>query len=105
MKWGGALRADRARPETQERSLLRRRRGGGPRQRVTTAVPATTSCRGWVSRFQTTAGSTSSISTVRTTARSSIGPGFVAATHSGCSYCTLTASCPAQLRGKAVTDD
>ncbi|AVM01426.1 ATP-dependent DNA helicase [Gordonia iterans] len=45
------------------------------------------------------------IGVVRTAARSSIGPGFVAATHSGCSYCTLTASCPAQLRGKAVTDD
>ncbi len=45
------------------------------------------------------------ISVVRGAARASIGPGFVAATNSGCQHCSLATSCPVQLRGKAVTDD
>lgn len=45
------------------------------------------------------------IGVVRSAARASIGPGFVAAANPGCQHCSLTASCPAQLRGKAVTDD
>src|SRR5699024_9414388 len=50
-----------------------RRAGSGGGQTVTTAVPAATSCRGWESRFQTTAGSSRSISAVRTAARRIIG--------------------------------
>lgn len=45
------------------------------------------------------------IGVVRRAARASIGPGFVAATNPGCQHCGLVTSCPAQLRGKAVTDD
>ncbi|UQE74304.1 ATP-dependent helicase [Gordonia sp. PP30] len=45
------------------------------------------------------------IGVVRRAARASIGPGFVAAVNPGCQHCALTTSCPAQLRGKAVTDD
>ncbi|MFC0314058.1 ATP-dependent helicase [Gordonia phosphorivorans] len=45
------------------------------------------------------------VGVVRRAARASVGPGFVAATNSGCQHCGLVTSCPAQLRGKAVIDD
>ena len=44
-------------------------------------------------------------SVVRRAARSAIGPVFSATPNSGCTHCGLSTSCPAQLRGKAVTDD
>lgn len=42
---------------------------------------------------------------VRRAAASSVGPVFEATPNSGCGHCSLHAACPAQLRGKAVTDD
>ncbi|MGB6040898.1 MAG: PD-(D/E)XK nuclease family protein, partial [Gordonia sp. (in: high G+C Gram-positive bacteria)] len=45
------------------------------------------------------------IGVVRNAAQASIGPVFTATPNSGCSHCGLVASCPAQLRGKAVIDD
>ncbi|GGF25724.1 ATP-dependent helicase [Williamsia phyllosphaerae] len=45
------------------------------------------------------------IEVVRSAARASIGPRFVATINPGCGHCGLAASCPATLRGKAVTDD
>ncbi|WP_288338360.1 ATP-dependent DNA helicase [uncultured Gordonia sp.] len=42
---------------------------------------------------------------VRRAARSGIGPVFEATPNPGCAHCALVTSCPAQLRGKAVTDD
>ena len=45
------------------------------------------------------------IGVVRKAARASVGPVFTATPNPGCGHCALTASCPAQLRGKAVTDD
>ncbi|MGZ8176632.1 ATP-dependent helicase [Williamsia sp. SKLECPSW1] len=42
---------------------------------------------------------------VREAARRSAGPRFVATVNAGCVRCPLTASCPASLAGKAVTDD
>ncbi|MGC5247355.1 ATP-dependent helicase [Gordonia sp. DT219] len=42
---------------------------------------------------------------VRRAARSGIGPVFEATINPGCAHCALATSCPAQLRGKAVTDD
>ncbi|GAC56380.1 putative ATP-dependent DNA helicase [Gordonia hirsuta DSM 44140 = NBRC 16056] len=45
------------------------------------------------------------ISVVRAAARASVGPRFVATVNPGCAHCGLAASCPAQLRGKAVCDD
>jgi RecB family exonuclease len=45
------------------------------------------------------------VSVVRHAARSGIGPEFRATPNAGCAHCGLVTSCPAQLRGKAVTDD
>ncbi|WP_328858536.1 ATP-dependent helicase [Williamsia herbipolensis] len=45
------------------------------------------------------------IGLVRSAARASVGPRFVATVNSGCVRCPLTASCPASIAGKAVTDD
>ncbi|MFT4087471.1 MAG: ATP-dependent DNA helicase [Gordonia sp. (in: high G+C Gram-positive bacteria)] len=45
------------------------------------------------------------IGVVRNAARASMGPRFAATLNSGCQHCSLATSCPAQLRGKAVTDD
>ncbi|GAA1480056.1 ATP-dependent DNA helicase AdnA [Gordonia sinesedis] len=45
------------------------------------------------------------IAVVRAAARASIGPVFPATPNDGCAHCALTTSCPAQLSGKAVTDD
>lgn len=42
---------------------------------------------------------------VRDAARRSAGPRFLATVNPGCVRCPLTASCPASLAGKAVTDD
>lgn len=42
---------------------------------------------------------------VRDAARRSAGPTFLATVNPGCVRCPLTASCPASLAGKAVTDD
>ncbi|MFT4126715.1 MAG: ATP-dependent DNA helicase [Gordonia sp. (in: high G+C Gram-positive bacteria)] len=45
------------------------------------------------------------VGVVRRAARASIGPVFAATPNPGCPHCALVTSCPAQLRGKAVTDD
>ncbi|PWD41917.1 ATP-dependent DNA helicase [Gordonia paraffinivorans] len=45
------------------------------------------------------------IGEVRRAARASIGPTFRATPNPGCQHCALTASCPAKIPGKAVTDD
>ncbi|WOC13179.1 ATP-dependent DNA helicase Rep [Gordonia sp. MP11Mi] len=45
------------------------------------------------------------IGVVRRAAASSVGPVFEATPNAGCGHCSLHAACPAQLRGKAVTDD
>ncbi|MDL9936795.1 ATP-dependent DNA helicase [Gordonia sp. ABSL1-1] len=45
------------------------------------------------------------IGIVRHAARASIGPDYTATPNPGCVHCSLTASCPTQIRGKAVTDD
>ncbi|GAA2370334.1 MULTISPECIES: ATP-dependent helicase [Gordonia] len=45
------------------------------------------------------------ITVVREAARASVGPVFAATPNSGCGHCSLSQSCPAQLRGKAVIDD
>ncbi|MFM9377356.1 ATP-dependent helicase [Gordonia sp. VNK21] len=45
------------------------------------------------------------IGVVRSAARAGIGPRFTATVNPGCTHCALQTSCPAQLRGKAVTDD
>ena len=45
------------------------------------------------------------ITVVRHAARASIGPVYAATPNPGCGHCALAASCPAQIRGKAVTDD
>ncbi|WP_132991966.1 ATP-dependent helicase [Gordonia zhaorongruii] len=45
------------------------------------------------------------IDVVRDAAASSVGPVFTATPNPGCGHCSLTAACPAQLQGKAVTDD
>ncbi|MGU3293637.1 ATP-dependent helicase [Williamsia sp. M5A3_1d] len=45
------------------------------------------------------------IGLVRSAARASVGPRFVATVNAGCVRCPLTASCPASIAGKAVTDD
>lgn len=45
------------------------------------------------------------ISVVRNAARASVGPMFAATRNPGCAHCVLATSCPAQLRGKTVTDD
>jgi hypothetical protein len=42
---------------------------------------------------------------VRHAARASVGPVYAATPNPGCGHCALAASCPAQIRGKAVTDD
>ncbi len=42
---------------------------------------------------------------VRDAAKSSVGPIFTATPNPGCGHCSLTAACPAKLRGKAVIDD
>lgn len=42
---------------------------------------------------------------LRGAARASVGPVFTATQNPGCGHCQLAASCPAQLRGKAVVDD
>ena len=44
------------------------------------------------------------LAVVRAAARRSIGPQFVATVNDGCGHCPLTASCPAQLDGRTVTD-
>ncbi|NDK89504.1 ATP-dependent helicase [Gordonia desulfuricans] len=45
------------------------------------------------------------VAVVRKAARAGIGPVFEATPNPGCAHCGLATSCPAQLRGKAVTDD
>lgn len=45
------------------------------------------------------------IGVVRRAARASVGPTYSATPNPGCVHCTLTTSCPAQIPGKAVTDD
>ncbi|MFT3714369.1 MAG: ATP-dependent DNA helicase [Gordonia sp. (in: high G+C Gram-positive bacteria)] len=45
------------------------------------------------------------IGVVRSAARASVGPRFTAVVNPGCSHCSLAAACPAQSRGKSVTDD
>lgn len=45
------------------------------------------------------------VALVRLAARAGIGPVFAATPNPGCAHCALATSCPAQLRGKAVTDD
>ncbi|MBB4137590.1 ATP-dependent helicase [Gordonia humi] len=45
------------------------------------------------------------IETVREAAAASVGPVFTATPNPGCGHCSLHSACPAQLRGKAVTDD
>ncbi|EON31435.1 Superfamily I DNA and RNA helicase [Gordonia terrae C-6] len=45
------------------------------------------------------------IGVVRRAARASIGPTYTATPNPGCVHCNLTTSCPAQIPGKAVTDD
>ena len=45
------------------------------------------------------------ITVVRHAARASVGPVYAATPNPGCGHCALAASCPAQIRGKAVTDD
>lgn len=45
------------------------------------------------------------IGVVRRAARASIGPTYSATPNPGCVHCSLTTSCPAQIPGKAVTDD
>ena len=45
------------------------------------------------------------IGVVRRAARASIGPTYSATPNPGCVHCNLTTSCPAQIPGKAVTDD
>jgi superfamily I DNA/RNA helicase/RecB family exonuclease len=44
------------------------------------------------------------LAVVRAAAHRSIGPQFVATINDGCGHCPLTASCPAQLDGRTVTD-
>lgn len=44
------------------------------------------------------------LAVVRAAAHRSIGPQFVATVNDGCGHCPLTASCPAQLDGRTVTD-
>ncbi|WP_439029633.1 ATP-dependent helicase [Gordonia terrae] len=45
------------------------------------------------------------IGVVRQAARASVGPVYEATPNPGCVHCNLTTSCPAQIPGKAVTDD
>ncbi|MCH5645046.1 ATP-dependent DNA helicase [Gordonia sp. ABSL49_1] len=45
------------------------------------------------------------IGVVRRAARASVGPEYAATPNPGCVHCRLTTSCPAQIQGKAVTDD